>query len=264
MPASTSTKKKRRTRSDKKDPVVEAKAAEVIGSLTAKADFPEKAEVPEPEKAVKEEKVDDDGGKVVEQPIHLPKHLTDRMAAAMNVVEDVQEEVRKFKEHPDFCEGNMPGTLYGLKGNSNILGGRSLCFIDPDHIDPTTHVHWSNKRMVDWHRGQGYETFDHDRFTDMVTSYGGTYSYGKTVENHVSVGDLILMRTSRDHYEAREQAKQERTRTRERKAKNFLYQKGQELGVEVYERDVGPKLTKIVDMLKNELGHEGIERLLNL
>ena len=250
MPASTSTKKKRRTRSDKKDPVVEAKAAEVMESITVKAAETEK-----------EVKVDDDGGKVDEQPLQLPKQLIDRMSAAQKVVEDVQEEVRKFKEHPDFREGSMPGTLYGLKGDPNILGGRSLNFIDAAHIDPTIHLHWSNERMVDWHRGQGYVTFDHDKFTEMVTSRGGTYSYGKNATNHVVVGDLVLMKTSRDHYEAREQAKQEKTSNREKRAKNTLYQKGKELGVDVYEGDAGPKLNKIIDFLSKEFGEEDIRRV---
>lgn len=255
MPASTS-EKSRRAKKKKVDKDVEAKVDDLVSTLAVKA--------PEPKPEVAEPKVVDKVEKVDEQPLQLPKHLTDRMAAAMKVVEDVQEEVQKFKDHPDFREGNMPGTLYGLKGDPNVLGGRSLCFIDPAHIDPTIHIHWSNRQMVDWHRGQGYEPFDHDRFTEMVASRGGAYSYGKNAGNQVYVGDLILMRTSRDHYEAREQAKQNRTRTREKGAKNFLYKKGQELGVEVLERDVGPKLARIVDMLKSELGHEGIERLLNM
>jgi len=255
MPASTSTRK-RKPRKDRVPEEVKVKAEDVANALSVKPD-----EAPKDATESGEKKVADSGEKVDEQPLKLPKHLLDRMAAAQKAFEDIQDEVKKFKEHPDFRPGNMLGTLYGLKGNPNILGGRSLNFIDPDHVWPDIHIHWSNKRMVDWHRGQGYEPFDHDRFMEMVTARGGAYSYGRNAENHVVVGDLVLMRTSRDHYEAREQAKREKTRMREKRAKNTLYQKGTELGVEVYEGDAGPKLNKIIDLLVNEFGEEDVRRI---
>jgi hypothetical protein len=69
------------------------------------------------------------------------------------------------------------------------------------------------------------------------------------------------MVTSRDHYEAREEAKREKTAGREKRAKNTLYQKGRELGVDVYEGDAGPKLEKIIDLLVNEFGEKDVRRI---
>ncbi len=260
MPIGKSTKRKRRGR--RPVPEVRAKAEQMEELLKTSPAIlsPEPlpiAEAPsEPVATAPAEKVDS-------QPAKLPQYLLDRMEAASKVVEDVQTEIARFKAHPDFQEGSMPGTLYGLRGDPNILGSRSLNFVDPKHIYADTHIHWANRRMVDHHRGQGYEPFDKDKFDTMVASYGGAYSYGHNAENHVTIGDLVLMRTSRDHYKARDAAKHERTQSREKRAKNTLYNQGEKLGVEVWEKDyAGPKLSRIMAMLTKEFGHEELKHLL--
>jgi hypothetical protein len=221
---------------------------------------PEQLVSTDAEKPTETEKKELDPGATL--PMGVPKFLMDRMTAALKVVGDVQAEVDEFKKHPHYAPGDLPITLHGIQGPGNRLGTRELNYIDERWIDPTIHVHWAEKTMVDYHRGQGYEPFDYDSFMAMVVSRGGNCRFDRDTFGHVAIGDLVLMKTSRDWYEQGQKAQHERNKSREGRAKNLLYSKGEELGVEVDEGDKkGPKLQQIFRLLEDEFGSDKVRRM---
>jgi hypothetical protein len=196
-------------------------------------------------------------------PMNVPKYLMDRMEAALKVVGDVQKEVEDFKKHPHYAPGDLPVMLHGIQGPGNRLGTRELNYIDERWVDPAIHIRWAERTMVDYHRGNGYEPFDYDQFMAMITSRGGSCRFDKDTFGHVVIGDLVLVKTSRDWYENGISAGiKERTASREGRAKNLLYSKGSELGVEVDEGDrKGPKLQQIFRLLEDEFGSDKVRKM---
>jgi hypothetical protein len=88
----------------------------------------------------------------------------------------------------------------------------------------------------------------------MVEARGGGHVFTKTANNHVQIGDLILIRTSRDNYEAHSRYIREKTKREEESAKATVYSRGAELGMEVDEGDQGPKVQRILDLMEKEFG----------
>jgi hypothetical protein len=194
----------------------------------------------------------------------LPQHLKDKMARTQQAVEDLKKEIEEFKAHPTFMSGDIPVTLHGLQGDSLGRYPRSLNYIDKSWIDPNIHIHWSHKTMVNYHRGEGYEPFDYEQFQAMVTSRGGPeLNFQRSTEKHVQLGDLILIKTSRQWYDELCERHRKKVKTREARATSNLYQKGRELGVEVYEGDMGgPKMQRILEFITKELGPQATRALL--
>jgi hypothetical protein len=222
---------------------------------------PEEPVSTDAEKAVETEKKEVDPA--AKLPQKVPKYLMDRLEAALSVVGDVQKEVADFKAHPHYAPGDLPVMLHGIQGPGNRLGTREINYIDPRWIEPSIHIRWAERTMVDYHRGNGYEPFDYDKFMDMVVSRGGNCRFDKDTFGHVVIGDLVLVKTSRDWYEKGiSDDIKKRNASREGRAKNLLYSKGAELGVEVDEGDrKGPKLNQIFRLLEEEFGSDKVRKL---
>jgi hypothetical protein len=90
----------------------------------------------------------------------------------------------------------------------------------------------------------------------MIVAHGSGHNFDRTPEGHVQSGDLILVETSQDRYQALQKQIASRTARKEFRAKGNLYQKGEDLGVEVYEGQdaVGPKMGRLLEFLEKELG----------
>lgn len=246
----------------KPDPLAIGPAVSVDATISE----PEKPEVSgktevstDAENPVEPEKKIDPAAKL---PQGVPKILMQRLEAALKVVGDVQAEVEAFKKHPHYAPGDMPANLRGIQGPGNRLGTRELNYIDKAWLDPTIHIHWAERTMVDYHRGNGYEPFDYDKFMTMIEARGGSCRFNKDTFGHVAIGDLVLMKTSRDWYEEGQKQLAERNASREGRAKNLLYSKGAELGVEVDEGDrKGPKLRQIFRLLEEEFGSDKVRSM---
>ena len=110
--------------------------------------------------------------------------------------------------------------------------------------------------MVDYHRADGYEPSDHEVFTRMVVARGGGHSFGKTSDGYVYSGDLILIQVGKDWHNQLSARIREKTKSKEGKAKNNVYAKGEKLGVDVYEGGaaMSPRMEKLLSFLEKELG----------
>lgn len=186
----------------------------------------------------------------------LPASLQKRVDAMSAIYDDLQKEIEDFKSGQAYLEGDVPIMMKGLAGPGFEMGQRTLNWINPNWLDPVKHYRWSNKKMVDYHRGDGYKPTDFDEFARMVTARGGGHNYDKTPEGHVQSGDLILVETSKDWYKVLQERVRAKTARKERRAKGTLYQKGEQLGVEVYEgqQAIGPKMERLLRFLEKELG----------
>ena len=90
----------------------------------------------------------------------------------------------------------------------------------------------------------------------MVKARGGGHHFDVTPEGHIQSGDLIMIETSKDWHRELQQRTASRTSRKETRAKNSLYQTGEQLGVDVYEGNeaVGPKMGRLLEFLEKELG----------
>jgi len=186
----------------------------------------------------------------------LPKRLQDQIAAQAEIQDALAAEIKAFKSGEAYLEGDIPITLHGLGGPGFNPGQRSLNFIDPELLDKLYHFRWSHKSMVDYHRADGYEPCDHADFTRMVVARGGGHSFGKTAEGHVYSGDLIMIRVSQDWHDELSANIRKRTASKEGRAKNNVYAKGEKLGVDVYEGGaaMSPRMENLMRFLEKELG----------
>ncbi len=186
----------------------------------------------------------------------LPKKLQDRIEAMAGIQDDLAMEIAEFKKGEAYLEGDIPITLHGLSGPGFNPGQRSLNWIDIRFLDPLYHFRWSHKTMVDYHRADGYEPCDHVDFTRMVVARGGGHSFGKTPEGHVYSGDLIMIRVSKDWHDKLSARIREKTKSKEGRAKNNVYAKGEKLGVDVYEGGdaLSPRMENLMRFLEKELG----------
>jgi len=186
----------------------------------------------------------------------LPKKLQDRIEAMAGIQDDLSKEIAKFKSGEAYLEGDLPITLHGLSGPGFSPGQRSLNFIDEKCLDPLWHYRWSHKNMVDYHRADGYEPVNHVEFSRMVTARGGGHSFGKTAEEYVYSGDLILIRVSKDRHDILTANIVRKTKAKEGRAKNNVYAKGEKLGVDVYEGGdaMSPRMENLMRFLEKELG----------
>lgn len=230
----------RRPKSKKKPaeaPVVEVVSAVVETVPVTETVAPVEAAAPEPER-------------------EMPASLKARVDAVTEIYADLQKEIDAFKAGQAYLEGDVPITLRGLAGPGLHPGQRTLNWMSPSWLDSNKHYRWSNKVMVDYHRGDGYKPCDYDQFTKTVRARGGDHHFDRTPEGHVQSGDLILVETSKDWHaqlQARAKAKTDR---RESRAKGGLHQAGEQFGVEVLEgRDASnPKLGRLLEYLEKELG----------
>ena len=188
----------------------------------------------------------------------LPRALKERMEATEQLLAATMAEVEKFKSGQAYLEGDLPIWLEGLGGPGFTPGQRQINWINPSHLDPQAHFRWSNKLMVDYHRGDGYRPIDHDEFKTMTKARGGQYSFPRTPEGHVQCGDLILIITSKSWYEQLQKRNRDKTARKEGRVKETLRSKGKELGVEVDDGSsaLGPKVQRLLEMLEKQLGPE--------
>ena len=186
----------------------------------------------------------------------LPKKLQDRIEAMAGIQDDLAKEIEQFKSGEAYLEGDIPITLHGLGGPGFNPGERSLNYIDPKVLDPLYHYRWSHKSMVDYHRADGYEPCDWKDFSRMVKARGGGHSFGQTPEGHVYSGDLIMVRVSQDWHDKLAASIQKKTQSKEGRAKNNVYAKGETLGVDVYEggEAISPRMENLMRFLEKELG----------
>lgn len=257
---------KRKLREAEAKAAAEPKSELVVGPAPAEEAVPEAAAPEQPvstdaEKPAEPEKKELDAG--AKTPLNVPKFLMDRLEAAIKVTGDVQAEIEAFKKHPHTMPGDMPANMRGLQGPGNRIGTREINYLDERWVDSSIHIHWSERTMIDHHRANGYEPFDYDQFMAMVISRGGNCTFEKTTQNHVCVGDLVLMKTSRDWWEKGIRKRiSDLNASREGRAKNLLYSKGDELGVEVDEGDrKGPKLKQIFRLLEEEFGSDKVRSM---
>ncbi len=118
--------------------------------------------------------------------------------------------------------------------------------------------------MVDYHRADGYAPCDHVDFTRMIVARGGGHSFGKTPEGHVYSGDLIMVQVSKDWHDHLSKQIAKRTAAKEGRAKNNVYAKGEQLGVDVYEggEAMSPKMDRLLKFIEKELGPGAVDAYL--
>ena len=195
----------------------------------------------------------------------LPKHLQDQIDALNTVFSNVQKEVEAFKNDQAYLSGDIPVALRGISGPGLAVGQRSLNYINVAWLDPGKHFRWSNKKMVDYHRGDGFTPEDFDDFSLMVKARGGGHNFEKTPEGHVMSGDLIMVATSQSWYEQLKARNERLVGQREKRAKSTIYQAGEKFGVDVYEGDEatkGARMSRLIDYLEKTLGPGAAEAYL--
>ncbi len=199
-----------------------------------------------------------------EQPAQLPKALADRIEAMAGIQDDLATEVKKFKSGQAYLPGDIPINMHGIGGPGFRHGQRALNYINTDWLDPLLHFRWSHKNMVDFHRADGFIPCDHKDFSRMITARGGGHSFGKTPEGHVYSGDLIMIQVSQDWHDQLSKDIVRRTKAKEGRAKNNVYAKGEQLGVDVYEggEAMSPKMDRLLKFIEKELGPGAVDAYL--
>jgi len=199
-----------------------------------------------------------------EQPAQLPKVLQDRIKAMAGIQDDLAVEIEKFKSGQAYLPGDVPVTMQGVGGPGLRHGQRALNWIDKEWLDPLLHFRWSHKTMVDYHRADGYLPCDHVEFTRMVVARGGGHSFEATASGHVYSGDLIMIQVSKDWHDQLSKGIAKRTAAKEGRAKNNVYAKGEQLGVDVYEggEALSPKMDRLLKFIEKELGPGAVDAYL--
>jgi len=197
-------------------------------------------------------------------PRPVPQELVEQLDEIQKLYDSVTKQIEDFKSGQAYLPGDIPVTLRGLGGPGFEMGQRRLNWIDERHLDSRFAFRWCNKKpdIMGHHIGRGRWPEKWDAFVEMVVARGGKQAaemyklrFQKSPDGYVSMGDLILMRTTREQDEALKAAVRRRTNNLEGTAKSNLYDACNKLGTEPLEGEMnGPKLQRIVAMLEKELG----------
>lgn len=235
---------------EKEKSEVDPLAALEAAGAEAKEVIQEKAEVEEPK---------------ADEPKVLPPDLQARAARAKEMMDDLTEDMEKFKSGQAYLPGDLPITLNGIGGPGLNPGQRSVIWMDRTLLDSYYHFRWSHKEMVGYHSGVGYSPVQLDEFKAMVEKNGGQCHFSGNSQGHVFAGDLVLIACTQSRFEQLSAANRKKVKRIEGRAKSDLEKVGNKLGVEVYENDEGPRaemLEKMQEYLTKELGADAVSQLL--
>lgn len=198
------------------------------------------------------------------EPRPVPAELLEQLDEVRKLYDNVSKQIEDFKSGQAYLPGDIPVTLRGLGGPGFEAGQRRLNWIDEKHLDSRFAFRWCHKspQILGHHIGRGRWPEAWKDFEPMVKARGGkkavemyTLRFQKTPDGYVSIGDLILMRTTREQDDALKARIRKRTDNLEGSAKGTLYDQCNKLGTEPIEGETsGPKLQRIMSMLEKELG----------